>query len=590
MAKMRKTKVLNKKKKKKIFNTILLVFSIWILLQFFLPSFDNLSIYERMPNLLSGKAGLVIDGEIITDSYPIIYDDAEYLLPLNVINKYVDKTIIRNDNYVICANKSTYIRYEIDNYKYVLNDKIKKGKTRPEEHENEFYIPMSILKDLYDLDFTYYESSNILEMNTTKYNQDECIVLNAMSMRETTSIKSSIVGNVYEGEKIKRYTDDGNWSKIINSAGIVGYIKSGYLEYVDTIYHEKKDDKNIELNSGTTYGEITVTLENKDDGLELNFNKEEKVKKINVLWYQVNSKTANPKVDDLEKIPGMTHMCFTWFEIVDKDGNVKDKTDTSIIKWGHQNGYKVWALVTNPFSNSDLSHEFLSNAVSRENTIKQLMAFCNKYNIDGINVDIESIKEKTGVYYVQFIRELSIFAKKNKLELSLDMYMPSQSTQHYKRQEVQAFVDYFCLMAYDEHWSTCKEAGSIGSIPWVEKGIVETLEEVPKEKLVLGIPLYTRRWETDSNNNVISQKALGMENAIKDLKEHKAEIVFDDETKQNYGEYKDKKSTFKIWLEDETSIKQRLDLAKKYDLCGVASWKKGFENPEIWGLYENYMK
>ena len=35
---------------------------------------------------------------------------------------------------------------------------------------------------------------------------------------------------------------------------------------------------------------------------------------------------------------------------------------------------------------------------------------------------------------------------------------------------------------------------------------------------------------------------------------------------------------------------ERLDLATKYNLIGVASWKKGFDNDDIWKLYEEYMK
>ena len=192
--------------------------------------------------------------------------------------------------------------------------------------------------------------------------------------------------------------------------------------------------------------------------------------------------------------------------------------------------------------------------------------------------------------------EILIFPSKIKFTLSVisvDMYMPRKSNEYYGRSEFTPYVDFFCLMAYDEHWGTCDEAGSVSSIPWVEKGIQETLKTVSKNKLVLGIPLYTRRWETGLNNYVdIHNKALGMKNAYDDLEKHKVKIKFDEVTKQNYGEYKDEETNhmMRIWLEDETSIKERLDLANLYELRGVASWKKGFEKDSIWALYEDYMK
>lgn len=239
---------------------------------------------------------------------------------------------------------------------------------------------------------------------------------------------------------------------------------------------------------------------------------------------------------------------------------------------------------------ADFSHEFLSNPVAREKAINKLMSLCKKYDIDGINVDIESIKEKSGEYYVQFIKEISTFSHLNNLTLSVCMYMPTKQNEYYRREEFTPYVDYYCLMAYDEHWRTCNEAGSVGSLPWVEKGLKATLEIVPKEKLILGIPFYTRLWEVDQRGNVLSSKALGMENAMKNLEENKAKISFDKTTGQNYSEYKKDKSTFKVWLEDETSIASRLAIASRYGLGGVATWKSGFEKDSIWTLYENYLK
>ena len=571
--------------RKLIGDTCALVIFAWVMIQIFLPSFDILSIYERMPELLTGNSGLIINGDIVRDASPIIYENGEVMLPLSILTKYVDDTIIQNDNYIICANKSTYIRYEVDEIKYVLNGKVKKAKTKPINKDGIIYLPMELLSELYGISFNYIQDSNILVMDLAGVTREICIASSDDSMRETNSIKSSIVGNILISDEVVRYNIDNTWSKIINKEGIVGYVKNNSLTYKESITNTASS--NIELNSGLTYGSVNVTLSNDEDNNDKENNKKEK---INIVWYQVSNKNSNPKVDTLKKIPGATHLCFTWFEITNKDGDIKEKIDNDIVKWAHKNNYKIWALVTNPFSNSDLSHDMLSNPVARENAISEMINYVKKYNIDGINVDIESIKSKTGPYYVQFIRELSVFSKLNDIELSLDMYMPSQGTSFYKRDVVQEYVDYFCLMAYDEHWSTCPEAGSVASLPWVEKGIKETLKDVPEDKLVLGIPLYTRRWEVDKNNKVISQKSFGMDNAKNDLEKNKVKITFDDKTKQNYGEYKIDDSIYKIWLEDEISIKERLDLAKTYNLRGVASWKKGFDNDDIWKLYEDYMK
>jgi len=34
------------------------------------------------------------------------------------------------------------------------------------------------------------------------------------------------------------------------------------------------------------------------------------------------------------------------------------------------------------------------------------------------------------------------------------------------------------------------------------------------------------------------------------------------------------------------SMEKRMELVKKYDLAGVAAWRRGFETPDIWTVIE----
>ncbi len=62
------------------------------------------------------------------------------------------------------------------------------------------------------------------------------------------------------------------------------------------------------------------------------------------------------------------------------------------------------------------------------------------------------------------------------------------------REAISKYVDYVMLMAYDEHWASSPTSGSVASIGWVERGVSESLKLIPKEKLILGVPFYTRIW------------------------------------------------------------------------------------------------
>jgi len=155
----------------------------------------------------------------------------------------------------------------------------------------------------------------------------------------------------------------------------------------------------------------------------------------------------------------------------------------------------------------------------------------------------------------------------------------------YDRAALGDVVDYLILMTYDEHWSSSPIAGSVASLPWVEKGVLGLLEDVPKEKLVLGVPFYTRLWiETenkDGSTNVKSE-ALSMESAESLIQKNKAKVTYDEAAGQRYAYWEDGNTTKEIWLENEESMRQRAQLVDKYKLAGIASWRRGFEKDEIW--------
>ena len=116
---------------------------------------------------------------------------------------------------------------------------------------------------------------------------------------------------------------------------------------------------------------------------------------------------------------------------------------------------------------------------------------------------------------------------------------------------------------------------------------------MPPEKVILGLPFYTREWEETPNENgdyIVTSRALSMAQAKQILETNKAQPIWDEKTGQNFAFYKKGDSIFKIWLEDEQSIKLKAVLVKKYNLAGTAAWRKGFEEPVIWDVLFNTLK
>jgi spore germination protein YaaH len=157
------------------------------------------------------------------------------------------------------------------------------------------------------------------------------------------------------------------------------------------------------------------------------------------------------------------------------------------------------------------------------------------------------------------------------------------------RRAVKDSVDYMMVMSYDEHWSTSQTAGSVSSLPWVEKGISKIIEEdaVPASKILMGLPFYTRIW---TEQDKVTSKAVSMEVVQNLIKDKKLTPTFDIASGQNYVEYTEGNKKMKIWIEDARSMQSRIELAKKLDLAGVASWSRSFETPDIWAVIQKELE
>ena len=185
---------------------------------------------------------------------------------------------------------------------------------------------------------------------------------------------------------------------------------------------------------------------------------------------------------------------------------------------------------------------------------------------------MKRFQKDCGVHYIQFIRELSVKCRQNGIVLSVDNYVPKGYNQQYNRKEQGVMADYVIIMGYDEHNGSSLEAGSVSSYEFVKEGIEETIKEVPAEKVISGIPFFTRLWsETPKTQEELNQEAgteaadypmkvtseaLGMSTARDKISQAGAETTLDETTGNNYATWEADGVTYEIWLEDATSIER----------------------------------
>ena len=306
--------------------------------------------------------------------------------------------------------------------------------------------------------------------------------------------------------------------------------------------------------------------------------------KINLVW-QADVPDQEANFNNLPKITGINVVSPCWLEIATTRGLIKNKIpDKKAVTMLKQKGYKVWPLITNSF-NPTLTHALLSNPDARENLRIGLLNLADKYQFDGYNFDFENINDQDRDGLTTLIKELSPVLKAKNLVLSMDVTMPSSTPNWsacYDRQELAKYLDYIMLMAYDQYTPAMRQRGSTASLNWVTAGLESTLKQIPAEKLILGIPLYSRLWQSSGTSSYATGKTISMPAMEKTIQEQKATPVWKPELGQFYVEYQKNGITYSFWQENANSIVEKVKLVDRYKLPGIACWRKGFETEDIW--------
>ncbi|NOU92648.1 glycosyl hydrolase [Paenibacillus sp. LMG 31456] len=501
-------------------------------------------------------------------------------LPFATVKELLDPTMIYEEasESTIITTQDKVIRLRTSQLTGMLNEKPFNLKFPLEKVEGALYLPMEPLKQLYSFELReskdtgavilVKEGDSIEWAKTAVYTDKPT---KTIPMRTGPTIKSPILVDVSQEEEVMIWSEEQEWYKVQLTNGYQGYMKKDHLQ--------QEHRKEIIPEQQTPPPFVPVKPING---------------KINLTWEQVVTKT--PDATKFVPMPGLNVVSPTWFHLEDGQGNLKNIADPAYVKWAHSQNIQVWGLFSNGFEPKRTT-EALATYDKRMKMIKQLLSFAQLYSLQGINIDFENVNVKDKEELVQFVREMVPLMHEQGLVVSIDV-TPKSTNENwslfYDRKALIESVDYMMLMAYDEHWASSPVAGSVASLPWVESSLTRMMKEdrIPASKLILSIPFYTRIWteETVDDKVKVSSRAVFMENPQKVIKEKKLTPVFKSDVGQNYVEYKEGNKLNKIWIEDEVSIKARMDLVKKYGLAGVASWRRGYETPQVWSLIDDALK
>ena len=510
----------------------------------YIPSSEKMDLNEYYGEMADGEIALVIGTEKMEERG--LVDGDRVYLPLDVVNTYLNQRYYWDsaNQQILYATPSELTSVsassEAGDKVWVKDDKV--------------YLNLTYVQEFTDLDAYITKDPYRIAIQYKFKNVKTVTVKKNTSIRYRGGIKSAILTSVKKGTKLRLIEEMENWDQVATDDGYIGYIDKKKVAEAEKTKFERSFKRE-------QYSYLTMDS------------------KVNMVWHQVTSTDANAYfADATANMTGVNVISPTWFYLTDTSGNIASIASADYVSQAHEKGLQVWGLIDN-FTQEVSTTETLSSTAARQNIISQLIQAAQDVGMDGINVDFESLSEDVGTHFLEFLRELSIECHKNNLVLSVDNPVPEDFTSHYDRAEQGRVVDYVIIMGYDEHY-VGSEAGSVASLPWVEQGIQDTLDEVPAERVINAIPFYTRLWRTTGGN--VTSEAIGMDQAQQTIADNNVETYWDKTTSQNYGKYDIDNSTYQIWLEDAQSVAEKVKLVSKYDLAGVSAWKLGFENNGIW--------
>ena len=345
---------------------------------------EDLTTYYHLTN--SDEVAIVLNNEVTSSKARVI--DGHIYIDYDFVHDNLNSRFYwdNNENILLYATTQNLISAQAEQTSYmVTKSSADYGRKIVTINSDTAYIDLDFVKEYSDFKYKHVKDPHriIITSQWGKY-QTATAKKNA-SLRVRGGIKSPILKKVSSKEEVTVIEQGDNWDKVMTDDGIIGYMQKRMLSSVkektrksdftpDTFAHIKKD-----------------------------YN-------ICMAWHQVTNQSANNAVSSvLANTRGINVLSPTWFYLNDNNGNIANLASLNYVNYCHNQGIEVWALVSNLENKNVDTTEVLTHTSKRQNLVNQIVSMAIQYNLDGINVDFESMNgEKVGAAFIEFIRELSI--------------------------------------------------------------------------------------------------------------------------------------------------------------------------------------
>ena len=506
---------------------------------------------------------LIINNSDVTANLkiPITKNNDEQYLSLADYKNFFDEFLLEDSSSIITTSNTKTVRIQKNNPRISVNGADVVIKHASITKDNTTYLPMSDMANVYGYEYKYVKENDTVVITSLNKKLVEAVSAKNQSVKFKPTNNSRTIEKIVQGDKVSIVQDTSNdtdveingWYKIRTNNGNLGYLKSS----------EVVDKKTVRDTIDTR--QITG--------------------KVSLVWDYYEPDEDAPKREG--SIEGINSVSPSFYQL-EGDGTISKNVSRDYIEWAHFNNYKVWPTLSNvQLSDIDAMSKILNSYDSRAYLIENIVKVLAENKVDGVNIDFENMYKEDKDKFSRFVIELAPRLREMGMVLCVDVTEPDGSDTWslcYNRNVIGKVADYIVFVAYDEHNSSSKKAGSNASYSWVEQNIKKFIEQevVNPEKILLANAFYTRLWKEEDDElscTVVNMKDIEIPSEV--------QKSWDDVAKQYYVEYEKENANYKMWIEDQESISKKMDLVNNYKLAGAGFWEKDRENNEVWSIIKN---
>lgn len=271
--------------------------------------------------------------------------------------------------------------------------------------------------------------------------------------------------------------------------------------------------------------------------------------------------------------PSMSVTDVAYFAVrINEIGEIASSFDQTVLRPRLPEGARVHCVVACPHNASLLYWCLGKDPSVRQALLDSIVALSSDF--DGLQIDFESVRSQDRDAFLSFLRDIRSRLPEGKI---FSVCVPARTVEKkdaYPYAEIAKIADRVLVMAYDEHWRT-GSPGAIASLPWCKKVCAFAQKNIPPEKLILGLPLYGRVWQTEEIS-----RALKYPQTLDLWKEVRTSVARQEDGTPFFSFEKTIRA--EVFFEDALSLTGKLAYYEEAGVREIGLWRLSQEPAALW--------